>query len=310
MYFPSPYQDELTGSLVIRASHHIGLTARSMATLLTGKREIARDFPFLIPSALPLLSRACYTDVGHLLWKHTVFPYACIAFDKSRALATESRLKSSASAKLQFRMETIFPRYVAVTPFRRFCDTCCEEELRELGESYWHVSHALPAVAVCARHERVLRICPVRLLERCNTANILPQEATGESAVLNANHDILLAIARESVSALHNDLDLHFCTRSSYRAVGASLGYGPYKGTGTLTGYELARDFEAYFGAALLRDLGISLQPELPVAWPYSLLCGHHSLPQVQLKHVLMRVFLKHKSPGALEASILGSTSA
>lgn len=309
MYFPTPYRDELTGSLVIRASRHLGLTPRSMAAMLTGKQKLARDFPFLIPFALPLLSRSSCIDVGRLLWEHTVFPYACITFDKSRALATESRLTSSASANLQFRLENIFPQHVAITPYRRFCETCCENELRELGESYWHVSHALPAVAVCPRHKRVLRLCSVRLLEKSTTANILPEEADGESASLDGDHEVFVAIARESVLALHSDLKLHESSRSCYRTIGASLGYDLIGKTHLQETDKLTCDLETYFGAALLRDIGLSMRPGPPIGWPLSLMCGRSSLPQAQLKHVLMRVFFKNRLASNLQANIRGLAS-
>jgi TniQ len=309
MYFPTPYDDELTGSLLIRASHHLGLAPRALVTVLTGKKVAARDFSFLIPAALPLLARYCYIDPWHLLLRHTVYPYVRLAFGKSRVLETELRLTSSPSVNHQFRLNTIYPQHVSITPFRRFCDECCAEDLRKFGESYWHVSHALPAVAVCPRHGQMLRVCSTRLLGIPTPSfNFLPHEAAGEISSLCGSHEVLVAIARESVFSLQTDHNLQEDIRSSYRTLGAALGYDLFDETRMSSGERLIRDLEAHFSEPLLRALGLSVRLESPIAWPFSawpfsLMCGRNCAPQAQLKHILMRVFLKHRASDALSAS-------
>ena len=38
-----------------------------------------------------------------------------------------------------------------------YCQKCVNDEIKVLGETYWHLSHQLPGVLVCIKHKILLR---------------------------------------------------------------------------------------------------------------------------------------------------------
>ncbi|WP_321793682.1 hypothetical protein [Burkholderia pyrrocinia] len=54
----------------------------------------------------------------------------------------------------------------------------------------------------------------------------------------------------------------------------------------------LIRDMKYFFGNQLLGELGTPIRWEAEAAWPLTLFDGDNSMPQAQLKHILLRTFL------------------
>jgi TniQ len=294
MYFPAPYPDELTGSLLIRASHHLGATPRELRRLLSESERPESSLWFLGPSMLPAIARRACVAPHELLWSHTIFPYLCVSLDAAQAGRLELRLTTLSTAKDTLRLVGTYPQDVQVTPFRRFCKQCCIEERKRLGESYWHVSHALPGVAVCPVHGLMLHVCPIRLLPNTiNQHNVLPQEVIGVPAMLATSHAILQDIAKESYRALRTRPDEQLGRHGQYGRDAASVGYDFSRYSHDR--YRVASDLEGFFGRQLLGELGVPVRSGAPTAWPLALLDGHQSVPQAQLKHILLRVFLMHR---------------
>jgi hypothetical protein len=309
LFFPRPYEDELTGSLLIRALRRLGLTLRELNHILTGRTRPDNSVAFLTPVLLPEIGRLTGMTPRSLLWKHTIFPYACITLERQEAEVQEASLILDVPAvgeHLPLRLNSIYPPEIKLTSFRRYCEDCRDEEMERFGESYWHVSHALPAVAACPKHKGALRVCDIRLTSQTIGAqNQLPHEMPPAQGTPQGHRDILLAIAEQSERALRGSYALTALLRPGYRVAAESLGYdcGRY----AENRYRLVADLERWFGAGLLEDIGVPTRSGAPTAWPLTLIGGRHSSPQAQLKHVLLRVFLEHVAGSATPWAEVGN---
>lgn len=47
----------------------------------------------------------------------------------------------------------INPSRIRPIRFLRFCKECREEDVRKVGEAYWHRTHQLPGIMTCYRHK-------------------------------------------------------------------------------------------------------------------------------------------------------------
>ncbi|WP_081653111.1 TniQ family protein [Paraburkholderia graminis] len=311
LYFPRPYEGELTGSLLVRASRRLGLTFRELNHVLTGHSRAENSLAYLTPAYLPELGRRTDITPRSLLWKHTIFPYACITLDKTEAETLESSLtiaESSAIEKLPIRLNSIYPPRIKVISFRRYCEECKEEELRNFGESYWHVSHALPGVAICTTHMNALRMCDLRLAPRAIQAqSLLPHEVRLTDEWLHDERDVILALAQQTERSFCGSYALTGLLHTMYRDAAEALGYQCERYRQNR--YRLVTDLERYVGAELLQEMGVPVRSGAPTAWPLTLIDGHHSVPQAQLKHVLLRAFLEHAAGRATPWLNTGSAS-
>lgn len=104
---------------------------------------------FLGVSPLPLFEELFDMPAERLLAGHTVVPYAT-AFSEphvyERAVATAIGGESSGA------LGAVIQAAIHGLAHRRFCPECVAEDIRVLGESYWHLSHQLPGCLVCHRH--------------------------------------------------------------------------------------------------------------------------------------------------------------
>ncbi|MBY4803662.1 TniQ family protein [Burkholderia cepacia] len=295
MYFPTLYPDELTGSLLIRASHHLGLTLRELIYLILGCHKGESRYSFLLPSILAGIAEYIGALPHDLLMRHTIYPYARISFDPQQNDRWENHYSTMAPANHINLLRSLYPPNSGLSQFRRYCEHCKIDELLRFGESYWHVSHTLPAVSICPTHHVALQVCPIRLLSsKISQSNFLPQEiCVSEKAMLHASHSLLLEISMQSIHILKNSFDECLCERSQYFHLAEELGYDIHRRI--IDRQRFIRDIKYYFGSQLLDELGAPIKWETDAAWPLILLNGDNSDSQAQLKRILLKIFLTNK---------------
>ncbi|MET3552674.1 TniQ family protein [Burkholderia sp. 567] len=296
MYFPTLYPDELTGSLLIRASHHLGLTLRELTYLILGCHKGESRYSFLLPSILTGIAEYIGALPYDLLMRHTIYPYARISFDLQQTDKWENHYSTMAPANHINLLRSLYPPSSSLSQLRRYCERCKIDELRRFGESYWHVSHALPAVTICPIHHVALQVCPIRLLSNTIAqSNLLPQEIrVSEIAILHASQSILLEISIQSDRTLKKSFDECLSDRSKYYYTVNALGYDICRHI--IDRQRFIRDMKFFFGNQLLDEIGAPIRWETDAAWPLILLGGDTSAPQTQLKHILLRIFLNSRA--------------
>jgi len=232
-----------------------------------------------------------------LLWRHTVLPYLSTALDPSCRDIIETQLLNSTAHRSSLRLISTFPPRIRALSFRRFCETCQRHDINVRGESYWHRAHMLPGVLVCPIHGSPLHVSQVPLLANITRShNSLPQEVHGERGRWSADEALLRDLASEVLAALTPEMDFWNDSLPSYRDTATRCGYN-YSARGKLRS-QLAIDFEHRFGHRFLEELGLPVRTLSSSAWPVELLRGRRPATQLQLRHILLRIFLRRTPHG------------
>ena len=160
-HFPIPFEDETLYSACARFHHVTGFhSGHYTSTLLFGHRKgtAKRCVPSGLPNLVSVASHA-FESVEQALYDHTIgalyfrfMPQAKIA----RAIeACDGRSHVRSRYPFGWSSST-FERQHPL----RFCSECYQVEPSKYGVAFWHLSHQLPGVLVCATHKRPLQYLP------------------------------------------------------------------------------------------------------------------------------------------------------
>lgn len=149
-YFPKPYEDELAYSLFARFFMKSGYTTlKDVMSELYMNEWYRADVQFynkLRPEVVEIITKEM--PLQKFAEKHTMFPlYA-------RFLKKERRLKAIQS---MISMDGNYHNYLAVPygvseRFIRYCPKCAGEDREKYGETFWHRSHQIEGIDICAIH--------------------------------------------------------------------------------------------------------------------------------------------------------------
>lgn len=293
---PIPYPDELIGSIIARGLLRSGLPSDRFLLRLTG-RDVG-TVSFFLPSDIGLMGTAAGMTPEQLLWHHTPFPYV-VAF---MTPAVAHRFKAKALANSASSGKTLSSLVQSCTQgWRglRFCPQCRDEELRGLGETYWHRSQNLPGVFVCTRHGCALLLSPPVSVGRAYQIG-LPHHQQGIAVGLRAT-EVLLAVAKRSADLLSAPGARGLWPLITYRVASAEKGY-EIQGRWA-NGGQLSRDLSSFYGSKVLASCGCTEPGTRGRAWPTAMLRPGTSVPFSPVKHVLLATFLEAQTaaPKAVE---------
>ncbi|WP_229514009.1 TnsD family Tn7-like transposition protein [Paraburkholderia terrae] len=288
-YFPTPYPDELLGSVLIRACHHLGLPPASLVKVL---EDGSSDLFYLYPSFFQGLSRLTNLSSSDLLLRHTVFPYAAIGLPTKRRALLERELLTATARGNSVRLRAALGLHLEDLSRRRFCKQCRDEECKQIGESYWHRLHALPGVFVCPEHSEPLCVSGISVLPKLSNVNAkLPQEVDGSPVDWGLDaHTLqrLAAVVLESIALpaeTWNDVSIE------YQRYAMKIGAENRQCRWDVQ--QCVLDFNRLYGEVFLHKVGLQLTSVGSDAWPARLANGASSSPLLQLRHILLRLFLK-----------------
>lgn len=291
MYFPRPYPDELTSSLLIRASRHHGIPFDKVVENLTGMRR--KRLHFIKPFALKQIASAIGMGFDDILINHTLFPYVT-AF---MANGHRERLRASLVAVVP-QLQSDF-NWLLRTPWtsmtcRRFCPECLLFDSREFGESYWHRLHALPGVYTCAQHKLPLLGTDLPL-GRCEPfrAQDCPSDKPGIEIVSPLPEHLLNAVATDSKDALEGKFSARLDEIRAHANDVEALGLSVTEGR---VSRDLSSQLEKFYGSRYLTSANVS--------WPIFQLSleRHPNLMARQsetamfttLQHLLLQIFFEN----------------
>lgn len=285
MYLPPPYPDELIGSVIARGLVHTGLPTKKYLFALLGRK--VSTLSLFLPSSIKALAYAMALDVEEALWHHTDFPYVT-AF---MPLSEINRLKDKTLQLASSREQSLSSLVKSVTQGLsglKYCPKCCTEELEQLGESYWHRQHNLPAVEICPLHHTAL--VEVNTPTRSMAFGIgQPHHHKTIAIPLRAKLYIAsdLAIRAGKLFEQHfediNWIDL-------YRAAAYNARY--CLASGDIAGKQLAQDLHNHFGAKFLLDCACDFNTDAKSPWPTLMLRPANSTVFSPTKHLLLQSFL------------------
>lgn len=294
MYFPDPYPDELLGSLHIRACHHLGLQPKALARLLS---EGKGDLSLLYPSFFDGTARLTGLAPEELLLRHTVFRYAAIGLRPDRRALLAKQLLAASARGNSVRLRATLGLHVEAFSFRRYCLQCCEEDTRQYGESYWHTSHALPGVFTCPKHRQPLQVTALSVAPKLSAGTaLLPQEIRGYVVDWALDVERMSQLAFAVLNAVSLPADAWAATSSEYGALASMSTRRCEQCHWSLD--PLAVEFGRFYAADFLERVGLNLSSLGSDAWPAKMARGARPPILLPLRHILLRVFLDHMSPG------------
>ena len=152
-YWSQIYEDELVYSLLARMYVRSGYTSyRYMAEDILASATARIDFEFInhyTASTLSLLTREM--SFAELIDKHTMFNYY------ARFMRTETR-REAHTALLNMECKRFYQNISmnknrqGEIRFLRYCALCAQEDRARYGEAYFHRSHQMRQVKICAKH--------------------------------------------------------------------------------------------------------------------------------------------------------------
>jgi hypothetical protein len=289
LYFPRPYPDEAIGSVLTRASRHLGLSPKVLA-----KRVLQSEWgtvSFFLPIQLDRLADLTQMSKERLIFDHTFFPYA------TAYMAPTGREKLLVNALSgQAGLSALFGGISRARQPFRYCLECRQEDFNRYGETYWHRSHLLPAVFACPVHGHHLMECPALTVYGARGGSpILPHEAQGTSRIAWLLRPSVAAfLAQLSADTLSASWRLHDNWTSIYRTGAARKGYTTVDSN--IASEHIAHDLQYFYGHVLLQKLGCAMGQRLSQSWPALLLRPVAEEPASSLRHILLSCFVAARS--------------
>ncbi len=179
-FLPRLYPDELLYSWLARYHLYLG----NQGPKQTAKDLFGKESQIATPD-LPLNLNDLYKRVKHfisgndndLLEKHTFFLYyTCFLSTEIRETVRQNMLFDSRKTALHM-LTGVMASGIVDKKFFQYCPQCVEEDIRNYGETYWHLNHQLPGILVCTKHYTLLNETrvPFRSLNRHEYVPALPE---------------------------------------------------------------------------------------------------------------------------------------
>lgn len=287
---PSPYPDEVIGSVIARGLVRSGLPSDRFLLRLTGRA--VGTLSFFLPSDLRLVADAVGRQAEQLLWENTPFAYL-VAFMSPLAkhrFAFRALNHTASNGKcLGALVQSCSQGFQGL----KFCPQCRDDEVAKYGESYWHRRHNLPGVFVCLDHGYPLLVTPPVSLGRAYKMG-QPHHQQGRSCGIQTS-ETLMELARRSASLLDRSINAGLFPLLIYRAHSIEKGYQE-RCTGS---NQLACDLAQFYGGKLLSACGSGVPvQDRRNTWPALMLQPGSKVPFIPVKHVLLANFLAlHSAP-------------
>lgn len=298
-YFPTPYEDELLYSLIVRFHKRTGnyLMCDTLNELFNNKR--ARSSAIL-PTKLGRFAeniKHFKISFDEILINHTLFPFF-MAFSNAKKYDEVYRwAKNSESGSISlkiglFGLKEIYKKL-------RFCSSCYEEEIKNYGESYWHRELQTPGSLVCIKHNEVLMESKINFLKDTRYYydicydNIYPSRAP----ILSDKQEKLAVQISKDINYLFNNFSeirkLFLSNSNHFSDVFLKLLEDKELVTEkkNLRINNFKKAFIDYYSKDLLERLGVPLEDDINNLWIVSM-CRKSNTVNNTVKYILMTEFL------------------
>lgn len=287
-----PYPDELVSSAVARCSRQFNIPIKRLGRVYLGRDSWSPSFL----GASPLIEFAGLFRMApeDLLWKHTAFPYSTAMMLPEYYERALANIFGEALDARGFGAVT--QNVSSGLHFKRFCKECAREERIRHLESYWHRSHNLPGVWVCADHECPLWSSSISVGKSGLTDKAMPHECIGRRLANATPSASLLSIAR---------LSQHWLNRA--RTPGSAVGAEEYRQRAIRNNWlsegrpvaveRLTGSLTAIFSKRFLVDCGL---PEGPQHWALLMMQPGVDVPFIPVKHAVLQTLLSQPRPSHL----------
>lgn len=250
-FFPTPYEDELWYSVLSRYHLYSRNTfpIDTIRDLFHGKSRA--DIGTATPDGFMSEVFEQFPDglfrYEDLLTKHTMFNY----YSRIKPLSVKKELmKKSRDGKALPRNNASLKINTASL---KYCPLCRQEEMKECGEAYWHVSHQPELAFICLKHKCRLMTFMAQSKTELDSKFILPHQIENGEAVLYEYSEVERAMTEVSLKYLK--LPFEYCPNKEFHNLVTGLvnaGYGIVtRNMWAININLLAADLETYLGKAM-----------------------------------------------------------
>lgn len=298
-FFPEPYPDEFLFSVCARYAEVSGYkTARSALYDLFDSRRaaMAADLPARLRTLVSRLPPGHRVSIDRLISDHTLVPLFTPFVSARRVAILKERMAGTRGGLLHGSLGV--NTFASKVKVFRYCPPCVEADRAAFGETYWHRSHHVPGVSLCAIHKTYLRETDVHLRYSRRRRPFVTAETTlpGADLVAVVERDNRLLKLQATLASNAKWLLEHpkFAGyqsnhRNRYVHLLYERDYCTY--SGVLNRRKLAADFNSYFSLNFLQMMNCEIVPDGNENWLHRLVYTRDRVLH-PIHHLLLLQFL------------------
>ena len=154
-FFPTPYPDEILYSTLARYCMRSGniKEIHNFEDLFGTRNCIATmELPTQLDALIENMPANSKYTAEYFIYKHTLFPFLAAFIPAERADKIIETMRNGEGA-VSYMSLGLVTSSVTLNRYFRFCPECFKEDIERFGEPYWHRSHQITGVFVCAKHK-------------------------------------------------------------------------------------------------------------------------------------------------------------
>lgn len=164
-FFPTPYPDELSYSVLARYHLYSGNKSYKQTTFELFDTYNAAAFIDLTGSIKRIVQRLPMESelTAEIIVKnHTLFPFYAHFVPQERAEMVREHMINSGTGGIHSTLGLVASN-IKMPIHLRYCPECTSEDIQKHGETYWRRIHQLPGIMACHKHNQTLMNSTVQL---------------------------------------------------------------------------------------------------------------------------------------------------
>lgn len=301
MYFPKLYPDELLYSWFARYHLHSGnISPKVTMKELFGSisHTAVPDLPTRLQAVYDRLAHFNIPSIDELIKEHTFYRYyAPFLQEEKRKNIYDAMVSGQNTGRIHTEIG-LMPSTVKEMPYFRYCPKCVEEDIKNLGETYWRLNHQLPSVHICLNHDEILRFSDVPF-RSTNKHMFVPatEETCPPIEVTDHYNEHTLSILRTMADETKKLMSEDYCftwsgLNKAYKYLLQINGYANFNGT--VNQQKLASQFQSFYGNQLLDIMQSKIDPYSDWCWLKTITRTYRKTIH-PVRHLLFITFLGEK---------------
>ncbi len=297
-FLPRFYSDELLYSFVAR--YHI--YSLNQSPKYTSKDLFGHSMQLAVPDLPTNLKIMCshlntfvQTDVDRIINDHTFYNFYTNFIPLDKRNFVKKSMKSG-EHKCAIHMTTgVMASGIKEKQYFYHCNECIEEDIKNHGETYWHLAHQLPGVYICLKHRTLLKKSSILFRSKERNVFCSAEEGSSLNPSLKINNqetfEKLRAVAEQCIILATRQLnfDLKELQRR-YKMLLMRKRLATKKGT-FVNQKELAKQFQFFYGDETLNILQSKVCYEESSCWLKEITRKHRKSFH-PIRHILFILFM------------------
>lgn len=212
LYFPEPYDDEILYSIISRYHYYTGKsnTKVTFKELFENENKTTTiELPCNIISICKAINNKMYNE-DYIINRHTNLPFYYPFFNMSNQNHIQQMMKNNNAQGIYAKIG-IIAGGICNKRELYYCPDCVKEDIRRVGEAYFHRIHQVPGVLVCPDHLCKLNKYEVTDNERGRISlvkiNLKHIDFASRYIVESEINEVLIKIAKTAKYLLNNNLE-------------------------------------------------------------------------------------------------------